>query len=151
MNYAVLRDELAADPLGRGYSGMSDADAAAGLNTADVTATYERFVTVRTLMGELGPAAASEIVDALEAGAAASPPLARALAMLKEYSQGGGIDLGHPEARSFLDSLVPDVLTADQAQALKSVAERQISRAEQLGLSRVQPRHVAKARSQLGA
>lgn len=34
MDYIVLRDELLADPLGRGYSGMTDEAAATDLNTA---------------------------------------------------------------------------------------------------------------------
>lgn len=33
-NYASLSDEIATDPLGRGYAGMTDAEAADDLNTA---------------------------------------------------------------------------------------------------------------------
>ena len=35
MDYRILADELAGDPLGRGYAGMTDAAAATPLNTAN--------------------------------------------------------------------------------------------------------------------
>ncbi len=42
MNYTILGNELEADPLVRGYSGMTDAEAAADLNTVyrAITATH---------------------------------------------------------------------------------------------------------------
>lgn len=43
MSLQVLKDELTADPLGRGYSGMTDAEAADDLNTAYRESTMGSF------------------------------------------------------------------------------------------------------------
>jgi hypothetical protein len=45
LNKYVLKAELDGDPLGRGYAGMSDAAAAADLNTAYRTRNLERMTS----------------------------------------------------------------------------------------------------------
>jgi len=147
MNYDTLCSELADDPLGRGYASMTDAAAASSLNLADIAVPCRRLVTVRTLLAELGSSETAAIVQALEAADDPDGGIALAISMLKEYSQGGGLDIGHPNTRTSLDGLVAaEVLTQDQAAALKALAERQLSRAEQLGLPAVDQAHVTSAR-----
>ena len=43
MNYTILRNELADDPLGRGYSGMTDLEAANDLNSQYRTRTLDNL------------------------------------------------------------------------------------------------------------
>ena len=58
MDYIVLRDELINDPLTRGYTGMTDAEAATDLNTAyrlrDVLALTASQVLNAADIGEYG-------------------------------------------------------------------------------------------------
>ena len=75
MDYTVLSAELSADPLGHGYAAMHDEEAAERLNTADRTVTRSRRITVRDLMGELGPTEAAAIVAATETAASSNAAL----------------------------------------------------------------------------
>lgn len=155
MDYATLIAELSSDPVSAGYAEMTDSQVADAMNDAggDLAATvpYERFGTIRLLMAELGPAETAAIVAAVEGAADSDSQLALAIDMLKTYGEGGGIDFGHATTRALIDGLVNDqTLTAEQGTALKSLGERDVSRAGQLGLPTIKPGYVHKARLQGG-
>lgn len=71
----------------------------------------------------LGPIAADEVLGKLEAHAAADLPLARLVGRaLKALDAEPGLNLGDPATQAMLDALVPGVITADEAAALKSIS-----------------------------
>jgi len=142
-----LQNEITTDPLERGYADMSDAEVAASLNAEDITTTYERFVTYRTLMAEIGATEAATIRAKIMGAMEAQPPLALAHDMLSCYETGGGIDFGHDGTRAFLDQMeAAELFTAEEVAACKSLGERLISRAFELGLGAVKEGYVARAR-----
>lgn len=151
MRYPALVAELTADPLGRGYGDMTDDEVAASLNAADRTLVVTTFATWRKLLADLGPTATPTIKGKIEAAAESNAAVAMTLDMLAEYGEGGGLDLGHANTRAVIDQLATvEVLTADEAAAIKGVAEETISRAAELGLPTIKPGYVAKARAQGG-
>jgi len=152
MNYAVIKSELANDPESLGYSGMSDSEAAAALNTANRSRTVTTFATWRKILADLGPTVTATVKAKIEAAAESNAAVAIALDMLSEYGEGGGLDLGHANTRAVIDSLVAaEVLTADEGSAVKAMAQETISRATELNLPAVGAGHVARARSQINA
>lgn len=117
MDYVALKAELA-QPA---YAGLSNADAAAALHAVTATRAREYHATARSLMADLGPAAADAILAALEAAAPGNRIVARSLTLIAPAE--GGIDLAHPETQAQLDGLqAAGVLTAAQVTALKGLA-----------------------------
>lgn len=152
MNYPILRSEIANDPMKRGYAAMTNAEVAASLNTADRTHVDSTFATWRKMLADLGPTVTATVKAKVEAAAEGNAAVAIALDMLGEYGDGGGLDLGHANTRAVIDQLAAGgVLTADEATAIKGIAEAVISRATELGLGEVGAGHVARARSQINA
>ncbi|MCX5661074.1 MAG: hypothetical protein NTW19_15410 [Planctomycetota bacterium] len=144
MNLRTLRDELDADPLSRGYASLAPLAAAASLNTVDRTVARTRFVTARAMLAELGPTVAATIVGKLESASNAGGgnlALKLALDAVQTYSDGGGLDVGHPYTQAMLDQLATaeggNVLTTQEAAAVKAMANVTISRAQELGLGGV--------------
>ena len=147
LDYDILIAELRDDPLGRGYAEMTDEAAAAKLNAVDVTVPYSRRVTIRDMLADLGATETAETLKALHAADDPNGLLSLAIEMLGEYGDGGGLDIGHPNTRATIDQLeAAGVLTADQAAAIKGLAEHAISRAEQLDLPPLDPAHIGSAR-----
>lgn len=145
MDYAALTPLVAAIDLDT--PGLSSAEVAARLNAPTEIEIYERFVTARTLLAELGPVQAEAILSALEAAAQQNALLARVLEWLTDPSK-GGLDVGHSHTRSVIDSLVAaSVLTGAQAAAVKAMAERTVSLAAKAGLPPIDPAHVQSARA----
>ncbi len=144
---SILSDEIAADPKLRGYSGMSHAEVAADGEIEYMDEVYSRFVTVRTLYSDLGPAKAHVIMTAIKGEATTNAPLARALPMMTYYGEGGGIDMGHAQTRTFIDALSGGALTAEQVGDLKGLASRKVSRWVYLKVGNVREGTVAQARA----
>lgn len=145
MDYAVLRAEIDTGPLASELVGKSDDDVAAILNDKQFTATKERYVTVRTVLAELGATAGAAILDKLEAAATQSSPVKW---MLKFLTQDSGLDVGQSETQGCIDALaVAGVLTTDEATALKGMALLPTSRAEILGFGPVSYNDINKARA----
>ncbi len=151
MLYTLLSQELRDDPPTAGYASMTDAEAAESLNMANRVVVTPTFCSWRSLLAALGPESTAAIKAKIEAAAQADAGLALALDMLGEYGEGGGLDMGHPNTRAVIDQLAAaEVLTAAEAVAIKSLGERTVSRAQELGLGRVKVGHVHKARAASG-
>ena len=145
MRWDVLRTELASDPLGRGYAAMTDEQVASSLNTKDRTVTQQTFVNAKSLMASMDPAVAAGILEKLEAAAPSSPPVKWILSFLT--GGGDGVDVAHPNTQAQLDALASaNVLTQTEADAVKALAQRTVSRAEELGLPEIKPWMVAHVR-----
>jgi len=138
MDYAKLKVVLQ-EPT---YSGLSDADAAIALNAVDQSVTFENHVTAAKLMAELGGVAGAAILEKLEGVAATVPAVKWAM----KFMERDGIDVGHAETRAMLDSLV-GVLTQVEADAVKALGEKVVSRAEQEGFGNVSAQMVGNART----
>lgn len=125
-------------------AGWTDQQWSAWFN-GPVTVVRERFVNERTLYGELGLAMGEEILQRLDAAAAADAVIARVRGWFAPSA--GGVDVGLAATRAMLDQLQADsVLTADQVTAIKAMAEGMQTRAAEYGLPLVYEGHVAKAR-----
>jgi hypothetical protein len=149
MDYTKLKSELTVDPLGRGYAAMTAEHAAENLNTADRTRVIaETFVNAKTLYSRLGAVAAETVIQKLEAGAASDSPFAPVLKRAVQWilPSEEGIDVGNAVTRGLLDQLAGPLLTAEEAAAIKAIAEETVSRATELGLPKVEPGHVQDAR-----
>jgi hypothetical protein len=130
MNLTALRSELVSDPLARGYSGMSDAQASASLNTVN------RSVHVATMSG-------SEVlqsIDKTEYGALTDGKKSAVWGLL-------GMGTLNPWGREA--DIVVEIFGGGSATvtALAAARTRTVSRAEELGLGVIRESDVTKARS----
>lgn len=152
--YDRLVPELRNDPLGRGYSNMSDQQVVDSLKTPNRTAVRMRFASFRTLAAVLDPTEYATAKTVLTAAANGNPLVTDMVKMLElpgsEDGSGGGLDFGSEGVRGFLDYLVSGgMLSAEIVAKMKSVAEHTISRAEELGLTAFRASHINSARQQL--
>ena len=148
--YATLISELRNDPLSRGYAAMTDAQVAESLNAPDRTLVFQRFGSFRTLAGVLDDAEYATVKSVLAQIAQQSPKVADMVELLKlpcdESGATGGMDFGDPQVRAFVQALPDPPITPAIKSKVLAIAERKVSRAEELGLGRVGPHHVAYAR-----
>lgn len=114
---ALAGDELAA--LGPLVDVRNDAAIAAALSVGR-TRIESTFVGVGRVMDCLGPVEGAAVLDALDALRATVSPVKWAWLLLER----GELDVGLASVRGQIDALVPDVMTADQAQVLKDLAMR---------------------------
>lgn len=133
MSLEVLRDEITTDPLGRGYSGMNDADVAADLNTS------YRVLNVESIAG-------SELmnnVDSAEFASLTDVKKAQWLALC-------GIDRVDPFGPAV--QFVLDIWGAgsNTISNLQNARVEQATRAEELGLFLVTEGEVTAARNDNG-
>tara|TARA_Y100001949_G_scaffold152335_1_gene138662 strand:- start:222 stop:665 length:444 start_codon:yes stop_codon:yes gene_type:complete len=147
MNYSKLRDELANDPLGRGYSGMTDAEAA-----ADLMSEYRTLVSPITMGNIIRWAARHDAIHSLEtavsSGDADKRRLSRAALAMIDSPQIDTLDIGDVEISGMFDALVAlGVFTSAEQDDLVAFGTSTISRATEAGLGRVKPGYVGKARA----
>lgn len=145
-----LPQELSTDPLTRGYAGMTDAQAAASLNTAD--RTVYRPVDAAGLnawaaggaMMRIRRAILQESADpAVHSDAVLSVCWAAWRMLDRDTSE-----YDHASHEGMIDALVAaGVLLASDKTALVAMAAQTVSRAEELGLNRVTAAAVTKARA----
>jgi len=133
MNYQILHDELVGDPLGRGYSAMTDAEVAVDLNT--IYRTYTRT--------HLSSAEIYEAISALEFQALSD---AQKVYVRDILGLGEGIDVQPGgQARAVMIQIFGAGSTT--ISNLAAVLQESISRAAELGLGVVTPGDVERARA----
>ena len=142
IDYQTLADELTNDPLGRGYAGMTDAAAAADLNT-EYRTRIRATMTGDEVFQQTDPAEFA----ALDDGSANNTP----------DSQGHwlafcGKDSIDPQATANVQFL-RHIYGASSTTESNLAAARQetISRATELGFGEVKVGHIEQARAQFGA
>ena len=150
--YTILVEELHNDPLGIGYSELSDEDVAKKLNEQAYSVPTTRFITWRAIAAVLDDAEYAAVKASLNQLAQASPKVADMIPFLSQATgddgTGGGIDFGNAAVRAMIQAL-PGVSEATK-QKLLALGERPASRAEILGLPEVYPGHVESARRMMG-
>lgn len=148
MNWQALKSELTADPLGRGYAGMSDEQAAAALNTRNRAKTCP--IPSQELLAWAG--ANNRRRKLLLAAADTSLPADLRniceVALLMLQRDQVELDTNKSDRTAMLNALVAGgVLTTADRDALFALATKQVSRLDELGLPEVHAGDVAYARS----
>jgi hypothetical protein len=128
MNYQILYDEITNDPLGRGYSGMTDEDIATDLNTAYRTETRDTLSSAEIYEN-------LDVVEFQEKSDAQKVYVRDILGLGDEVQVGPGT-----KARTVLISVFGP--GSDTITALAAMLEVPISRAQEIGLWRVKVGHV---------
>lgn len=133
MNFCILRAELDGDPLERGYTTMSDAEAATSLNTVD-----------RTRHADTLPSA--DIYEATVSSEFQALTDAQQAYVRDMWGLGDGVHIGAgSNARTVYQSVFGT--ESDTWTALIAAAQESVSRAEELGLGTVRESDVVKARA----
>jgi len=155
VNYTTLKVEVDTDPLGRGYAGMTNEEVATSLNVVDRTQTYTRFCSYRILADVLADAEYATVKGFLAATAqagvdAGSSRVADMVAMLDkpcgDDGSTGGLDFGCDGVRAVMDLYASQTGDTATAAKVKALAENVVSRATELGLSRIAPAHVQRTK-----
>lgn len=128
MNHPALAEELQKPA----YATMTDAEAADYLNAETVPRIVSRFVNIRTMYAEIGPAETETIIAKLTSAAPENAVIARILSWLAPAE--GGIDMGHTATRGYITQLhTAGLFTETERDALLALGEERISIAESLG------------------
>jgi hypothetical protein len=91
------------------------------------TRIIETYINARMLMSKLGASLAAAILDKLDSAKAGDARVKWALIFIGQ----GGLNIGDPETRTALDDLAAaGVLTAEERDAIKALAEVPASQAE---------------------
>ena len=143
-NLQPLLAELTADPEGRGYAALTPEQVVADLNEPRYVTLSELMISERTLFAVLGAERATAVLDALEA--MPDRVMQRICRMLTDVSA-GGVDIALPESQGMIDQFaVVGLLTSAEAAAIKTLAETQTSRAQQIGYSEITAAMVERCR-----
>ena len=135
MKYVKLKREILDDPLNYGYAGTDDEGVLNILNTPSRQIVIEHYVNAKQILAVLGATTGAAFLDALETAAAANSAVRWAMEFIRTDS---GIDVGNIETRAMLDQLAAaGILEQASVNKLKLLAERQISRAEEIGVGKV--------------
>ena len=127
---SILSSELSADPLGRGYAGMSDAEAAADLNT-EYRSVHRTSVSGDEMFN---------VTDATEWSALTDAQRSLWMAFCSRQS----VDPYGTANVAFAQSLFGG--GSDTIAALAAVRDETVSRARELGIGWVKVGHVQMAR-----
>jgi hypothetical protein len=135
MNYAILINELQVDPLGRGYSSLTDVQVVASLLARNIA-------TERTVIPSY------EVIEATVPAEWAALTAAEKQ-RYQTLTGAGQINLKGANTRAMLGAMF-GAGTTTRANLAALQAGEPISRAEQLGIPDVADGHVASARQQMG-
>lgn len=145
MDIEKLKSELTADPVSMGYAALSDADAAAAINLADLAYTVP--LNSRT---SLSWAMRTGRLWDIEKATTTGTPAIQSIALGVKHLLGRSdteIDMGNSDHVAMIDGLVAaGVLDAADKAELVTMATSQRSRADELGLGQVRVGHVQEAR-----
>lgn len=150
--YAVLTDELRTDPLGFGYANMTDEQVATTLNEKNRSVPTQRFISMRAIAAVLDDIEYAKVKAAIQTLAQQSPRVADMLEFLNmpcdDSGTTGGLDFGNEGVRQMIGSLrqIDGSIAEATIDKLLALGEKEVSRAEKLGLGEVNRYHVASAR-----
>ena len=134
--YDILINELKNDPLGLGYSSMTDREVAEALSAKTRTKVFQRFISLRALAAVLTAEEYAAVKQAIETLAAYDPRVNDMLKFLEmpcdDSGTTGGIDFGHSAVREVILNL-PGV-TEETKRKMLALAEMPCARWEEIGL-----------------
>jgi len=140
-----LKDEITSDPLAIGYAGMTDQQVADSLNTASRTRLnpLSRNDAIRWLARHDG---VDKLEKAASTGSQTSRSIAKAVLLLIQSET--TLDVADEEIMGMIDQLVTgNVFTSAEKGDLVMLATETISRAQEIGLGRVNEGDIASARA----
>ena len=117
MTPAEIISAISADPALQAL--VPDTSALAAALSAGRTRIVSTLVGVGRVMDCLGPTAGAQVLDALDALKPQVSPVKWAFILLER----GELDVGLESVRAQIDTLTPAVFSADQAAAIKALAE----------------------------
>jgi hypothetical protein len=132
MDYLALKNELSTDPLSRGYAGMTNAQAAASLNTAN------RTITRKSISG-------AEIIKATLVAEYTALSADLKTAYWGMVGASGGVDPSDANTRAIFGAMF-GAATTTRANLL-ALQNQTVSRAAELGLGEVTPGDVQCAKA----
>lgn len=109
------------------FSGVSDSDVVQQLNAVTTVRVVRTEIGKGRILETLGLSAGNALLDVID-----NAPDFR---HVKHLVANGWLDVGSALVRASVDALVPDVLTQEQADALKALAEQPCSRADLMGIT----------------
>lgn len=118
MDATEIRAAIAADPALQAL--VPDTSAIAATLSVGRTRLESTFVGVGRVMDCLGPTEGAAVLDALDALRASSSPVKWAWLLLER----GELDIALASVRAQIDALTPAVFSPEQAEAIKTLAER---------------------------
>lgn len=149
MDLSLLLDEILTGPLAAEFAphiaSGNDAAIAERLNALTESGITPRFCNARTILAEYasGPMDGAALLDKLDAAAASIPALRWIMTFVKSDE---GFDIGHPASQATLDQLaLGGVITSAEAENLKSLARKPISRAQAVFGRPVEIQEIAQA------
>jgi len=138
LNYKKLSEEIALSA----YSGMTNAQIANEINIKNKTSLRETYATSLTILAVLGAANGAAFLDVLESIAATNSSVKWSMKNIAST----GIDVANTEVRNMLDQLMAaGALVQSDVNTIKALAERTVSRGEELGISEVSEQMVETA------
>lgn len=148
--YAVLVPELTADPLARGYAGMTDAQRLASLTAKDRSklapmrlGAFNQFL--------MGAGLLKGIRGGQDHADAAVSSICIGLMLQFQGNADRMIDPADPKTGGMIDALIAaGIATGGHKAAFLTACGVPCSRAEELGLSNLGLGHMASARSMMG-
>lgn len=120
MNKTEILAAIASDPALQTLAAVRDDAAIAAALSVGRTRLESTFIGVGAVMDCLGSVEGAAVLDALDALRATVSPIKWAWLLLER----GELDIGLASVRVQIDALVPAVMTAEQAHALKDLALR---------------------------
>lgn len=120
MTNAEILSAIAADPALQALAAVRNDAAIAAALSVGRTRIESTYIGVGRVMDCLGPVDGAAVLDALDALRATVSPVKWAWLLLER----GELDVGLPSVRAQIDALVPAVMTAAQAEAIKALALR---------------------------
>ena len=143
---ALLKEELDSDPLGRGYSSMTNDEAAASLNSVDRTRS-EIITSAELLAWSASSGRLDKLKHAWDSGADETARSLAGAAYLMVTRDGTYLDLALPDRIQLLDGLVAyGILTSGDKDELVAKATVPCSRAEEIGIGSVRAGDIIQAR-----
>lgn len=139
----IINNEIANDPLGRGYASMTVEEALASLLTEDRNVADTTQYTAREYYRRFGPDA-----DMLAAIKAVDPV---AHAMLTDFGGDGGLDFSSATTIATIQALESsEVITAEQSANCQALGVKTVSRVVELEASGCRLIHVIRAMRSAG-
>lgn len=144
MNWPALTAEVRDDPLGRGYSGMSDQQVADSLTQNDRPGAYAANILT---IASVGQGEATRLAETLTAASAGNQLIAETLNLLRN---GNTVDLNNPIVRGMLNQFATDgnlSLTTEDRDAVVSLPDNAQTRTQELSLGSVTEQHITRVRT----
>lgn len=146
MDWSILEDEIANDPLGRGYIGMTDEQVADDMNSIyrqiNINIPLRELIVYLLRNNKWGP-----IKDAAEDDLHDVHRQCEAFMVVMNNVNFTDLDISDPVMQAMLLAIKnAGLLNNEDQSAILAMGKKDVSRAQELGLSVIKPGYVGDAR-----